>query len=36
VSDVWFPIGVQAMGPAGGDLTTIEFAALVGAQVAAY
>ena len=30
------PIGVQAMGPADDDLTTIEFAALVGAQVGGY
>ncbi|WP_369230614.1 amidase [Streptomyces sp. R21] len=27
------PIGVQAMGPSGGDLTTIEFAALLGREV---
>ncbi|MFJ9713257.1 amidase [Streptomyces sp. NPDC101234] len=27
------PIGVQAMGPGGGDLTTIEFAALLGREV---
>ncbi|MET9658599.1 hypothetical protein [Streptomyces sp. NPDC006510] len=27
------PIGLQAMGPSGGDLTTIEFAALLGREV---
>ncbi|MFE9438358.1 amidase [Streptomyces sp. NPDC006602] len=27
------PIGLQAMGPGGGDLTTIEFAALLGREV---
>jgi amidase len=27
------PVGVQAMGPSGGDLTTIEFAALLGREV---
>jgi amidase len=27
------PIGNQAMGPAGGDLTTIEFAALLGEEL---
>ncbi|WP_085998720.1 amidase [Nocardia vinacea] len=30
------PVGVQAMGPAGGDLTTIEFAALLGEQLGGY
>jgi amidase len=30
------PVGVQAMGPAGGDLTTVEFAALVGAELDGY
>ncbi|WP_415977256.1 amidase [Rhodococcus sp. 077-4] len=30
------PVGVQAMGPAGGDLTTIEFAALLGGRLAGY
>ncbi|KAA1397796.1 amidase [Aeromicrobium ginsengisoli] len=30
------PIGVQAMGPAGGDLTTIEFAALLGAELGGF
>jgi amidase len=30
------PIGLQAMGSAGGDLTTIEFAALLGAQLGGY
>ena len=27
------PIGLQAMGPSGGDLTTIDFAALLGREV---
>ncbi|WP_318807507.1 hypothetical protein [Streptomyces scabiei] len=27
------PVGLQAMGPSGGDLTTIEFAALPGREV---
>ncbi|MEU1481229.1 amidase [Streptomyces sp. NPDC005760] len=27
------PVGLQAMGPSGGDLTTIEFAALLGREV---
>ena len=30
------PIGIQAMGPAGGDLTTIEFAALLGDEFGGY
>ena len=30
------PVGIQAMGPAGGDLTTIEFAALLGERLAGY
>ncbi len=30
------PIGIQAMGPAGGDLTTIEFAALLGEQLGGF
>ncbi|WP_327097667.1 amidase [Nocardia vinacea] len=30
------PVGLQAMGPAGGDLTTIEFAALLGKQLGGY
>ena len=30
------PIGLQAMGPAAGDLTTIEFAALLGAALGGY
>jgi amidase len=30
------PVGLQAMGPAGGDLTTIEFAALLGEQLGGY
>jgi Asp-tRNA(Asn)/Glu-tRNA(Gln) amidotransferase A subunit family amidase len=28
------PVGIPAMGPAGGDLTTIEFTALLGEQLA--
>ncbi|KXX60229.1 amidase [Rhodococcus sp. LB1] len=30
------PVGLQVMGPAGGDLTTIEFAALLGREVDGY
>ncbi|WP_406282177.1 amidase [Nocardia sp. NBC_00881] len=30
------PIGLQAMGPSGGDLTTIEFAALLGRELDGY
>lgn len=30
------PIGIQAMGPSGGDLTTIEFAALLGDEFGGY
>ncbi|TDO51784.1 amidase [Kribbella sp. VKM Ac-2527] len=30
------PIGIQAMGPSGGDLTTIEFAALLGEKLGGY
>jgi amidase len=30
------PIGIQAMGPAGGDLTTIEFAALLGERLGGF
>ncbi len=30
------PVGLQAMGPAGGDLTTIEFAGLLGERLAGY
>ncbi|QHE72410.1 amidase family protein [Rhodococcus sp. WAY2] len=30
------PVGLQVLGPAGGDLTTIEFAALLGREVEGY
>jgi amidase len=30
------PVGIQAMGPAGGDLTTVEFAALLGERLTGY
>lgn len=30
------PVGLQAMGPAGGDLTTVEFASLLGAQLGGF